>query len=132
MLSEVIIAHLERLQDVLDRCKVMTKLAQNQLELFSISHSNQVSRGAVFETLLGFKELNVLLPFKGKVLQVFDKKPRDDSLSSSIPEDENLISGPKIDNKLDQIVIEEELRFKDISQQLSELSPAITQLFKRY
>jgi len=51
MLSEVIIAHLEKLQDVLDRCKVMTKLAQNQLELFHLSHNNQVSGLKKFDIL---------------------------------------------------------------------------------
>lgn len=65
------------------------------------------------------------------MLQVFEKKSREDSLSSSIHDDENLSSVSKLGNNLDQLVTEEELRFKDIAQQLSDLSPAITSLCKR-
>jgi hypothetical protein len=41
MLAEVIIRQLEKLQEILDRCKAMTKLTEAQLIFFKASHQNQ-------------------------------------------------------------------------------------------
>ena len=110
MLAEVIVGQLEKLQEILDRCKAMTKLTEAQLIFFKASHENQ-----------------------GKILELFSDTSRDTSLENGMNDDgmlsETLFA--KWSLKLDQFVGEEDVRFTDLSQQLSELSPAISQLNRR-
>lgn len=42
MLSEVIIIKLEKLHEILDRCKSMSKLTESQLNFFKLSHEHQL------------------------------------------------------------------------------------------
>jgi len=113
MLSEVIIIQLEKLQEILDRCKAMTKLTEAQLIFFKASHEHQ-----------------------GKVLELFSNSSRDASLANGddsqddpVMLNETLFA--KWSMKLDAFVGEEDVRFTELSQQLSELSPAIQQLNRR-
>ena len=60
MLSEVIISKLEKLQEILDRCKSMTKLTESQLNFFKMSNEHQ-----------------------SRILELFSSSSRDVSLANS-------------------------------------------------
>ena len=53
LLSEVISRQLEKLQEIAERCKAMTKLTENQLKFFSKSHDSQIK---LFELTSGNKD----------------------------------------------------------------------------
>ena len=60
MLSEVIIIKLEKLFEILDRCKSMSKLTESQLKFFKVSHEHQL-----------------------KILEMFSNSSRDSSMANS-------------------------------------------------
>jgi len=107
MLAEVICRNLERLQEVSERCKVTTKLTDNQLSFFSAVHDSN---------------LKLMEQFAGQTVAGGGGSASNGADSSDLSE---------ITRGMGELVQEEERRFRALQRTISDLSPAIGQLHKR-
>ena len=97
MLIEVISSQLEKLLEISEKCKSLTKITETQMNFFSASHASHT---------------RVIEQFSGE-------RARASSLATWRA-------------RVEEIVREDAGRFSGFKRQLDELSPAITQLNRRY
>ena len=94
---------LEKLQDVADKCKTMTKATENQITFFSQAHeASRILMESVIESVI----------------------------QSSMDSDTNT-SMAELWRQIDEIQVEEVEGFGRLQNQLTDLAPAVHQLHKR-
>lgn len=114
-LAEVISNQLEKLQEMCDRCKAMAKATDNQLIYFKSSHTSYINM------------LDSMCYNSNNSSEVVSSNGNNSDLS-----DDTSIDASEWTKRLVDLLTDEESTFAVLKKRISELSPAIGQLNKRF